>query len=251
MYWDQLTSYQIDKLNRKIPVVMAVSATEQHGAHLPLATDRMIGEHLCKLLHEALPENVLILPMIQVGCSEHHLDFAGSLSVKHETLLGQLKDIASSVVHHGFTNLILLNSHGGNQAIGQSFFEVFGYRNQEINLVFTTWWKLAIEELKTLNESGRGGAGHAGEFETSLMLQIAPHLVHLDQIKPKENQATFDWAEGDMIYGSQASYFRTMKQMTPGGVYGDPSFASKEKGEEISKIILGKLKAIVLDLYGS
>ncbi|MEM8890890.1 MAG: creatininase family protein [Bacteroidota bacterium] len=251
MYWDQLTTYQIDKLDRKIPVVMAVSATEQHGAHLPLATDRMIGEHLCKLLHEALPEKVLILPMIQVGCSEHHLDFTGSLSVKHETLLGQLKDIASSVVHHGFTNLILLNSHGGNQAIGQSFFEVFGYRNPEIKLVFTTWWKLAIEELKALNESGRGGAGHAGEFETSLMLQIAPHLVHLNQIKPKENQATFNWAEGDMIYGSQASYFRTMKQMTPGGVYGDPSFASKEKGEEISTIILGKLKAIVSDLYGS
>lgn len=249
MYWDQLTSYQIDKLDRRIPVVMAVSATEQHGAHLPLATDRMIGEHFCKLLHEAMEEKVLILPMIQVACSEHHLDFAGSLSVTHETLLGQLKGIANSVVHHGFKNLILLNSHGGNQAIGQSFFEIFGYRNPEVNLVFATWWKLAIEELKKINESGRGGAGHAGEFETSLMLQIAPHLVHLDDIKPKENQPTFDWAEGDMIYGANASYFRTMKEMTPGGVYGDPSFASKEKGEKISEIIVEKLRRIASDLY--
>lgn len=251
MYWDQLTTYQIDKLDRRIPVIMSVSATEQHGAHLPLATDRMIGEHFCQLLHTAIPDKVLILPMIQIGCSEHHLDFAGSLSVTHETLLAQLKGIASSVVRHGFKKLILLNSHGGNQAIGQSFFEIFGHRNPDINLVFATWWKLAIEELKALNESGRGGAGHAGEFETSLMLQIAPELVHLDKVKPKENQPTFDWAEGDMIYGSQASFFRSMKQMTPGGVYGDPSFASKAKGEKISKLILEKLKIIVSSLYTS
>ena len=196
-----------------------------------------------------VPENFVL---ILIWDGVHVTPFDDQLLTSFQmvvTLLEQLKDLANSVVHHGFKNLILLNSHGGNQAIGQSFFEIFGHRNPEVHLVFATWWKLAIAELKELNESGRGGAGHAGEFETSLMLQIAPHLVHLDQVKAKENKATFDWAEGDMIYGSQASYFRTMKQMTPGGVFGDPSFASKEKGEEISKIILGKLKTIVSDLF--
>lgn len=249
MFWDQLTSPQIAALDKNIPVILPIAATEQHGAHLPLATDRLIGEYFCSRLNKEIEEQVLILPTISVGCSEHHTDFAGSLSVQHSTFLNQLQDISSCVLKYGFTNLLVLNSHGGNQSIGQSFVEIFGHRNPGIQLALATWWRIALDRLKPLNESGAGGAGHAGEFETSLMLLLAPELVQLDKIGPKTNVSTYAWAEGDMINGPKVGLYRSMKTMTPSGVFGDAAYGSKEKGEQITVIVVAALKQIVLDLY--
>lgn len=249
MYWDQLTSPQVDALDRNIPAILPVSATEQHGAHLPLATDRLIGEHFCQKLDEQIGEQVLILPSVGIGCSEHHKDFAGSLSVQHQTFLQQLTDIADCVAGYGFKNLLVLNSHGGNQAIGQSFVEIYGYRHPELNLAIATWWRIAAEALHRLNDTGPGGAGHAGEFETSLMLLIAPNLVHLDQLQSKANVPTLAWAEGDLLRGPKAGLYRRMKEMTPNGVYGEPSAGTREKGEKITAIVVPALQQIILDMY--
>lgn len=248
MYWDQLTSPQIDSLDRSIPVILPVSATEQHGNHLPLATDRMIGDHICKHIHKKMEENVLILPIISVGCSEHHKDFAGSLSIQHTTMLAQMTDIASCVVSYGFKNIFIANSHGGNQAIAQTFIETFGFRNPTVNLAFTSWWRIANEEIKDLQESGPGGVGHAGEFETSLMLAIAPDLVHLNKIEDKANIPTYNWAEADLILGSKVSIYRRMKEVTSNGVQGEPKYGSAEKGEELTKRIVDVYVKILDDI---
>ena len=248
MYWDQLTSPQIDKLDKNISVILPIAAIEQHGAHLPLATDRMIGEHYCRQLNKKISDKVLILPTISVGCSEHHTDFAGSLSIQHTTMLNQMTDIANCVVQYGFKNLIVLNSHGGNQSIAGTFLEIFGFRNPQCKVVVVTWWKIALKKLKKLNQSGQGGTGHAGEFETSLMLLIAPKLVQKDKIGKKTNVPTFGWAEGDLLASGSASLYRTMKAMTPSGVYGDANYGSKKKGKRITKIVVKALQKLVLDL---
>lgn len=249
MNWDQLTSQEINALDRNIPVILPVAATEQHGAHLPLATDRMIAEYFCQQLQEDIPDKVLILPIMGVGCSEHHLDFTGSLTLTHDTFLHQAEDILGSVAHHGFRNLIIYNSHGGNLGIGQVIVEHFGNRHPECRIVLATWWKIAAEALFELNETGEGGVGHAGEFETSLMMLIAPGLVHHDKIEGKKNQQTFDWATGDLLRGPKASLYRSMKTQTPNGVFGDVRSISAEKGQKITDIAVGALKKIVLDLY--
>ena len=248
MYWDQLTSPEIDDLDRNIPVILPIAATEQHGPHLPLATDRMIGEHFCRELNRLIPEQVLFLPIVSVGCSEHHTDFTGSLSVQHETFLKQLLDIAHCVVKYGFKNLLVFNSHGGNQAIGQSFVEIFGYRKPDIRIALATWWRIALTELKQISDTGAGGAGHAGELETSLMLLIAPKLVKQEKIQPKANVKTFHWAEGDMLQGPSASLYRSMKEMTPTGAFGEAAAGTVEKGERITEAVVKALKKIVLDL---
>lgn len=248
MYWDRLTSPQLEQLDKNLPVVLPIAATEQHGPHLPLATDRMIGEHFCEQLETQIPNHFLILPTISIGCSEHHMDFAGSLSVQHQTFLNQLLDIAGCIVKHGFKNLLVLNSHGGNMAIGGTFLEIFGYRHPQCQVLLATWWRLALEELQPLNGSGPGSAGHAGEFETSLMLLIAPELVQVDQISSQVNVPTFDWAESDMLAAGRVQLYRTMKAKTPNGVYGYAGRASKEMGMAISRIVVDQLKKILLDL---
>jgi creatinine amidohydrolase len=249
MNWDQLTSPEIDALDRSIPVILPVAAIEQHGAHLPLATDRIIVEYFCQQLHKDIPEKVLILPVMSVGYSEHHLDFPGSLSLQHETFQRQAEDILGSVALHGFKNLIIYNSHGGNLGISQVIVEHFGHRHPECRIVLATWWKIAGEALRELNETGEGGVGHAGEFETSLMMLIAPELVHHEKIGDKQNQESFEWANGDMLRGPKASLYRSMKAMTPSGVFGDVRMVSAEKGQKIVAIAVGALKKIVLDLY--
>ena len=245
MYWDLLTTTEIAQKDKNIPVILPISATEQHGPHLPLATDRMIGEYFCRLLDERISNQVLILPMQAIGCSDHHLDFSGSLSIQHQHFLNSLTDILNSVKKHGFQNLIVFNSHGGNQGIGQVLIESFGFQNPNVNIALITWWRLAIDHLIQLNESGKGGVGHAGEFETSLMLLIAPHLVHIDKMEERKNIPSFDWSEGDLIRSSKASHYRSMSEMTANGVYGDPSLASAEKGKEIAEIIINELSQIV------
>jgi len=249
MIWDQLTSPEIDALNRSIPVILPVAAIEQHGKHLPLATDRMIGEYFCHQLNEVIPDNILILPVMSVGCSEHHLDFKGSLTLQHDTFLHQVEDILGSVVFHGFKNLIIFNSHGGNMGIGQVIVEHFGNRHPECRIILATWWKIAGDALYELNETGVGGIGHAGEFETSLMMKIAPELVHHDKIEGKKNQIHFEWAAGDLLRGPKAALYQSMKTMTPNGVFGDPRMVSAEKGQQITELVVKALKKIVLDLF--
>ena len=248
MYWDLLSSKQIAQVDRKTVVILPISATEQHGAHLPLATDRLIGEHFCHELHKTLDEHVLILPSVGIGCSEHHLDFQGSLSLQHTHFMQILTDICQCVLNYGFRNILVFNSHGGNQAIGQSFVESIGFRNPQARFLLVTWWRLALKQLRKLHESGPGGVGHAGEFETSLMLHINPDLVKMDEISAMSNTSTFEWGTGDMLDAPKVSYYRTMKEMTPSGVFGDPSFATQDKGQEISDIVVKALEKIVMDI---
>lgn len=248
MIWDQLTSLELSKIAKNTPVILTMAATEQHGKHLPLATDRLIGEHFVNELHKAIPDKLLVLPSISIGCSSHHMDFSGTLTISHDTFIRQVEDIVKSVIQHGFTNIILLNSHGGNQAVGQVLVEKLGYDNPTTNIIMVTWWKLASDALFTLNESGKGGVGHAGEFETSLMLLIAPHLVHPDKIEKGKHTKTFSWSEGDMLRGAKASYYRSTKEMTTNGVFGNPEYGTLEKGKQISKLVVDDLKKIIDDL---
>lgn len=251
MIWEILTSPEIAELDRNIPVILPVAAIEQHGLHLPLSTDKMIGNHFCLQLEKQIPDRVLILPVMGIGCSEHHMDFCGSLTLKHSTFLRHAEDILNSVVHHGFKNLLILNSHGGNQGIGQVIVEHFGNRHPECRIVLATWWKIAGDSLFELNETGPGGVGHAGEFETSLMMEINPDLVRIDQIMDKQNTDNFDWAAGDLLRGPKASLYKSMKNLTPNGVFGDPGTFSPEKGRKITEIVVESLKKIILNLYES
>ena len=248
MIWQELASTDFEQIDTFTPVVLPIAAIEQHGPHLPLATDRMIAEYYTKVIDERLGKRVLILPTISVGYSQHHMDFPGSLTLTHETLLDVAEQNLGSAAQHGFRNFLVLNSHGGNQGVCQVLVERFGASHSKCQVVTATWWRVAIDALFDINDSGHGGAGHAGEFETSLMLHIAPDLVRLEDRQPRANLPTYDWAEGDLIRSSRATLYRSMKQMTPNGAYGDPSTATAEKGKQIAEIVCEKLCGILTDL---
>lgn len=246
--WDELTSPELAAVAKTTPVVLPIAATEQHGPHLPLATDRLIAEHFMRGLEDALQERVLILPTVAVGCSEHHMDFSGSLTLTHEHLAAQVLDILNAVASHGFTNLVLFNAHGGNLAVGQVILETFGRRHPDCQVVLMTWWQLAADALLDISETGPGGVGHACEFETSLVLHFAPRLVRLDALPENGLQPTYAWAESDMLRRGAASLYRPFSAMTTNGVVGEPRAASAEKGEKITKIVLSKAVEVITSL---
>src|SRR5690606_448460 len=246
MRWEKFTTNEIAGLDRSIPVVLNIAAIEQHGPHLPLDTDAEIGALFLARLDEALGEKVLILPQVKVCCSEHHMEFAGTLSVRHETFLAYVGDILESVVRHGFRNIVVFNSHGGNQAIGQVLLEQFGARHRDCRVAFLTWWRLAGPELETIRESGFSGVNHACEFETSLMLLAAPDDVRREKIGAMSYVGTFGWADADMIRASRGALFRTMHAMSGGtGVVGDPSLGTAGKGEQITQAVVDELVEVV------
>jgi len=246
MRWEKLTTEEVRRLDRTIPVLMNIAAIEQHGPHLPLDTDARIGGHFLAELDKRLGEQILILPPVVVCTSEHHMDFPGTLTVQHTTLLAYVTDILSAVAAHGFTNILLLNSHGGNQAIGQVIVESFGARHRDCRVGLVTWWRTATDALLKVQESGFGGVGHACEFETSLMLHIDEAAVRRDRIPGYSHVMTHDWANSDLLRGGRGSLFRTMAEISGGsGVVGDPSLASAEKGAAISRIVVDALSDIV------
>ena len=246
MRWETLTTNEVAALDRDIPVVLNVAAIEQHGPHLPLETDAVIGDHFQQALEAKLGDRVLILPQVKVCCSEHHMDFAGTLSVRHETFLAYVGDILESAVRHGFRNIVLFNSHGGNQAVGQVLLETFGSRHRDCRIAFLTWWRLAAKELGTIRESSFAGINHACEFETSLMLLGAPKSVRTALVSGMNYVGTHDWANADMILPARGALFRSMHEMSGGtGVVGDPSLATREKGEQITAAVVEQLAQVV------
>ena len=127
------------------------------------------------------------------------MEFPGSLTLQQETFLSVAKQYLHSAWRHGFRNFLVLNAHGGNQGVCQVLLEQFGTEHPDSQIVVATWWRVAADALLALNETGPGGVGHACEFETSLMLHIAPELVHMDAIEPRANVPTYEWAEADLL----------------------------------------------------
>lgn len=249
MIWDELTSVELAECERQCVVIQPLAATEQHGPHLPLSTDRLIAEALCRAIEAQRPDRVLVMPCPPIGCSEHHRAFQGSLSVSHDVFMGYVGSVIDCVVSDGFRNMVLLNAHGGNQGIGSVMVDRYGAKHPDINLVFTSWWQLAHDALSRITTTGVGGVGHACEFETSLMLHLHAEKVRSEKIAKGTNQPTFPWAESDMLNGSKARLHRPIDVMCPNGVYGDPTAASAEKGQRIVQAVVQDLTPLIDDLY--
>jgi creatinine amidohydrolase len=251
MIWADLTSAELETMDRSVPVLLSVAAIEQHGPHLPLSTDAVIGQRFLSLIEAQMPDEVLILPQVAVGCSEHHMDFAGSLSVSHRSFALYVGDILRSVLRHGFRSVIVLNSHGGNQAIGQVMLEDLGAAHPDRSLAFLTWWRLAAPELAGIRSSTRGGLGHACEFETSLMMSAAPGTLRADLVPHHDDgrDPAPNWAQEDMLEAGRGVLHRTMRVKSGGdGVVGAPHLATAAKGGAIESAVVAQLAHVIRSL---
>src|SRR5215212_894076 len=171
---------KVQALNKDTPIVIPVAALEQHGHHLPLFTDSMLLGEIVRRVAEKLRDRVLFAPLTWLGNSDHHLDFPGTLSAPPRAYLDLLNGLLENFIQHGFRRLIFLNGHGGNDVPGkQAVFELRQRHRQraDVLLLFATYWNLGARPQDADSTFVQEAMGHACEWETSMMLQLAPHLV--------------------------------------------------------------------------
>jgi creatinine amidohydrolase len=182
-YWQDLTSTDIGALDSgRAVVVLPVAAVEQHGPHLPLGTDALINHGIVSAVLERIDRDltVLVLPSLDVGMSDEHGDFAGTLSIGSEQLLSAWTDIGSSVARAGLRKLVILNTHGGQGAL----VDLAALRlrlDQKMLVARCNYFAFgAPDGLFDADELTHGL--HGGEAETSLMLHLRPELVRLEAL---------------------------------------------------------------------
>jgi creatinine amidohydrolase len=106
-------------LSKDTPIVIPTAALEQHGHHLPVFTDSILVGEVVRRAEEKLPERVLVAPVMWLGNSEHHMDFAGTMSAAPRTYIDLVVDMIENFVSHGFKRIVIVNGHGGNNVPGQ------------------------------------------------------------------------------------------------------------------------------------
>ena len=223
-------------------VVVTLGSTEQHGLHLPLGTDAILGEALGDRVARALG-NALLAPGITIGCSEHHMDFAGSLTLSNETFSEVVADVCRSLARHGFDHIALLPTHGGNFVPLAKAVKAIRPELSGINLIAYTdlmgFKNEAFRVAKTRKVTPEQAGGHSGEFETSLMLTVRPDLVAMDAAQPGY--------VGDQFKIASLVFEKGFKAASEIGVLGDPSDASAANGElylaALTDLLVGFIKA--------
>ena len=207
-------------------VVVGIGSTEQHGPYLPLKTDALIGDAISYGVAKRLG-NALQAPTIKVGCSEHHLAFPGTISLSSSTLKAIIYDYVESLGKHGFENVVLLPSHGGNFTAVQEAIKELKQKHTGLKISGYTDLKGFVDFLvKISEESGateEEAGAHAGESETSFMLFLAKDLV----VKER-------FASGYLGKLGDAEIKLILEKGLPSlskiGVLGDPLKATSKKG---------------------
>ncbi len=172
---EQLRTAAADSL-----VVLPIGATEQHGPHLPTGTDfftiMAVAEESARIASAEIP--ILVTPALPYGSSDHHLPFGGTLSLSTETYYRVLRELVESLITDGFRRIFLLNGHGGNHELAELAARDVAMRRDAI-VGAGSYWAIAWDGLVAAGaHKGRRLPGHAGDFETSMMLALRPDLAH-------------------------------------------------------------------------
>ena len=248
MQLEELTWQQVDSLDRSTVVVAQFGALEQHGRHLPLNTDALIGSEMARRLDAACGGRLLVLPTLWLGLSTHHMHFAGTITVSAETYLAMATEVLGSLTQAGFTKFLILNSHGGNSSILDVTLTKCRHQFPRTRMVSVTYWNAAVEQIRSLRESELGGMGHACELETSLVLAIRPELVHMELASVDGRWPVSSFLAKDMLQGGSASVSRAFEEVSTDGTVGDPRSASADKGDLFFGAIIPRLSVLVREL---
>jgi creatinine amidohydrolase len=214
--------------------VLPLAATEQHGPHLPLETDVLIGEAYLARVRELLPAAlpVTFLPIQRIGISTEHIDFPGTQTLSTEAALKQWTALGESVARAGLKKLIIVTSHGGNSAammlVAQDLRAHHG-----LLVVTTSWSRFSAAEKLFPAEEVRHGI-HGGAVETSIMLARYNEQVRTGAIadfRPASiaMEQDFRW----LSTGRPAPFAWQAQDLHPSGAAGNATLASVEKGERL------------------
>lgn len=176
----ELTRTEIGERARNGAIaILPTGATEQHGPHLPVGTDTFAVEAITRAAAASVADRVpvVVTPTLPFGCSPHHLPFGGTMSISTPVYAALLRELLTSLITDGFSRAIVINGHGGNHELVQLAVRDLALE-YPVNFAAASYWQMAGTTLHEISESPGGRTpGHAGHFETSVIMALQPDLV--------------------------------------------------------------------------
>lgn len=221
-------------------LILPVGATEQHGPHLPLGTDLLAVEHVARAAAAAMPDDldVLVAPTLPFGSSHHHLIFGGTVSLSTERYYGAVRDIVESLTVSGFRRIFILNGHGGNHELVQLVARDLVLEHP-VNIGAASYWDLAAAAVAERESDLAGNIpGHAGLFETSLIMALRPDLAASPLPERNESEQEQAGVPHFPFRAERAGWWQGLDGYTDG-----PHRASAERGQRLLETIVPEVAA--------
>ena len=239
--WANMSWQAIEERLKKVDIaLLPVGAIEQHGPHLPVDIDAFDAEFLANQVARTCSEpQPFVLPLVPYGVSYHHDDFAGTISLRNETMAGLIYDIGMSLARQGIRKLIMINGHGDNAP-------TLNYAAQMINrdsgiFVAVDTGETSDADLEALFETFNDV--HAGEIETSTTMAARPAVV--DLTKAEDQSLLFASRYLNFSSKNGIPWYVHTQQLSPDGTMGNPLLADAEKGRRAWEIMIAHLVALV------
>jgi creatinine amidohydrolase len=236
--WMEVEAY----LRSSRGIILPIGSTEQHGPTGLIGTDAICAEVIAKGVGEAA--GALVAPTIAVGMAQHHLGFAGSMTLRPSTLIAVLRDLVGSLARHGFDRFYLVNGHGGNIAtVTAAFSEIYAERSlpaagnaPPIKCRLRNWWQ--NEAVRQLSKELYGNAegAHATPSEVAVTQFAYPEAIKSAPLDPP----VAPWGE----FADAADYRRNFPD---GRIGSNPGLASPEAGRRLYEAAVGALAKDYLD----
>ncbi len=240
---EELTREQIKEIAPHAIAVLPTASIEQHGPHLPVVTDTL----LCGTVAQRAAERasggatVLVAPVLPYCNSHHHRPFAGVLSLAAPTYMAAVTDILEGLALSGFRKILILNGHGGNtdsnSVVGLDFVNRLGH---DVAMATAAYWDIARPAIVEagIMEGGRI-PGHAGRFETALVMAIRPELVNKEGLGRTLDQKSDGGLFSKGLVGGTVQRHGTWAAST--GYSDSPAQATPEEGKAMLDIIVQKV----------
>jgi creatinine amidohydrolase len=220
--WPDLEEY----FQQESLALVPVGSTEQHGPHLPEATDAIIAEGFAR--EAARRTGFLCTPTISIGVSPHHRQFYGTMWADAPAFRTYVESLTRNLTEHGIDRVIYVNAHGGNI---EHLREV-GRRLRDDRALYAIEWMWDESIRERIEEQFESPGPHGGPKETSLIWHLEPELVHADRLEQARDGGLTNLEESDIRVHGARTFYDSIDN-TENGVLGDQTDASPEVGAEL------------------